>query len=263
MAATDGVPCVEVGCVKDFPGTWAEYRVYEGGIMQVHHRISTPEALAWSERCRHLYQRLRDGLRDLRPGRPGGPVFHHLDPLTARAAFRDASDVFLAATGEVPPGGWDEPGLGDWTVRELTAHALRAFITLQRLCDTTGSAPQLESAMAYYRAVAVRDDVHAGVLQQRGREAGAQLVDPEATARRTAEQALGRLAATADEHVGETFAGPMRLADYLPTRVVELGIHTLDLQRRRASRCGCPPRPPRSSSAPWPSWPTCRRSSWP
>ena len=52
----DGVPYIEVGCVKDFPGSWAEYRVYEGGITQVHHRISTPEALAWSERCRHLYQ---------------------------------------------------------------------------------------------------------------------------------------------------------------------------------------------------------------
>jgi predicted phosphodiesterase len=50
-----GVPSIEVGCVKDFPGTWAEYRVYEGGIMQVVHRISIPEALAWSERCRHLY----------------------------------------------------------------------------------------------------------------------------------------------------------------------------------------------------------------
>jgi len=52
---TSGVPSVEIGCVKDFPGTWAEYRVHEGGVMQVVHRISTPEALAWSERCRHLY----------------------------------------------------------------------------------------------------------------------------------------------------------------------------------------------------------------
>lgn len=51
-----GVPSIEIGCVKDFPGTWAEYRVYEGGIMQVVHRISTPDALAWSERCRHLYK---------------------------------------------------------------------------------------------------------------------------------------------------------------------------------------------------------------
>jgi Icc protein len=50
-----GVPSIEIGCVKDFPGTWAEYRVHEGGIEQVVHRVSTPEALAWSERCRHLY----------------------------------------------------------------------------------------------------------------------------------------------------------------------------------------------------------------
>jgi predicted phosphodiesterase len=53
--ATGSVPYVEVGCVKDFPGSWAEYRVFEGGVEQVNHRISTPDALAWSERCRVLY----------------------------------------------------------------------------------------------------------------------------------------------------------------------------------------------------------------
>jgi 3',5'-cyclic AMP phosphodiesterase CpdA len=52
---TGDVPFVEVACVKDFPGSWAEYRVFEGGILQVHRRISAPEALAWSERCRALY----------------------------------------------------------------------------------------------------------------------------------------------------------------------------------------------------------------
>ena len=50
-----GVPSIEIGCVKDFPGTWAEYRAYEGGVMQVVHRVSGLEALRWSERCRHLY----------------------------------------------------------------------------------------------------------------------------------------------------------------------------------------------------------------
>ena len=49
------IPSIEVGCTKDFPGTWAEYRVYDGGIMQVVHRMSTPDALAWSESCRGLY----------------------------------------------------------------------------------------------------------------------------------------------------------------------------------------------------------------
>jgi len=50
-----GVPSIEVGCVKDFPGTWAEYRVYDGGVLQIVHRVSSPEALAWSEECRGLY----------------------------------------------------------------------------------------------------------------------------------------------------------------------------------------------------------------
>lgn len=50
-----GIPTIEVGCTKDFPGTWAEYRVYESGVMQITHRMSTPEALAWSESCRTLY----------------------------------------------------------------------------------------------------------------------------------------------------------------------------------------------------------------
>jgi Icc protein len=54
FASTRDVPWVEVACVKDFPGSWAEYRVYEGGILQIHHRISTPEALRWSERCRAM-----------------------------------------------------------------------------------------------------------------------------------------------------------------------------------------------------------------
>ena len=37
---------------------WAEYRVHEGAILQIHHRISTPEALAWTEQTRHMYHGL-------------------------------------------------------------------------------------------------------------------------------------------------------------------------------------------------------------
>ena len=55
FAATGDVPWVEVACVKDFPGRWAEYRVFEGGILQVHRRISSPEALEWTERTRAMF----------------------------------------------------------------------------------------------------------------------------------------------------------------------------------------------------------------
>jgi uncharacterized protein (TIGR03083 family) len=156
-------------------------------------------------------------------------VFHHLDPLTVRASFPDVADVFLSAVAAVRPEQWDQPGLGEWSVRELTGHALRAFQTLERLCDSIGDRPAIASASAYYRAGLGVPGAHGGIAE-RGREAGAQLVDPVATVRMTIEQALGRLAATPDEHVGETLCGPMRLADYLPTRVVEAGLHTLDLQ---------------------------------
>lgn len=59
-----GRPSIEVGCTKDFPGTWAEHRVYEGGVMHLVHRIgsgagshrdASDAALRWSESCRGLY----------------------------------------------------------------------------------------------------------------------------------------------------------------------------------------------------------------
>lgn len=50
-----GVPFVEVASVKDYPGSWAEYRIYEDMVLQVHRRISTPEALEWTERTRGMF----------------------------------------------------------------------------------------------------------------------------------------------------------------------------------------------------------------
>jgi Icc protein len=55
VAATGGVPYAEVAATKDFPGAWAEYRVFEGGVLQVLHRIADPAALRWTERTREMY----------------------------------------------------------------------------------------------------------------------------------------------------------------------------------------------------------------
>lgn len=52
---TGDVPWAEIGATKDYPGVWAEYRIYEGGILQVVHRISSPEALSWTERTRAMF----------------------------------------------------------------------------------------------------------------------------------------------------------------------------------------------------------------
>jgi 3',5'-cyclic-AMP phosphodiesterase len=55
FAATGDVPFIEVACVKDYPGSWAEYRVFDGGVLQVHRRISHPKALEWTEKTRHMF----------------------------------------------------------------------------------------------------------------------------------------------------------------------------------------------------------------
>ncbi|HZU72960.1 MAG TPA: metallophosphoesterase [Acidimicrobiales bacterium] len=52
---TGAFPWVEVASVKEFPGCWAEYRIHEGGAVQILRRLDAPEALEWSERTRALY----------------------------------------------------------------------------------------------------------------------------------------------------------------------------------------------------------------
>jgi hypothetical protein len=49
------VPVVEVACVKDYPGAWAEYRLYEGGYTQTVRRIAAPKAMAWTEQTRRMF----------------------------------------------------------------------------------------------------------------------------------------------------------------------------------------------------------------
>jgi predicted phosphodiesterase len=50
----DGVPHVEVGSVKDYPGVWAGYVVHEGGIRQVVRRVAPSECLRWTDQTRRV-----------------------------------------------------------------------------------------------------------------------------------------------------------------------------------------------------------------
>ena len=52
LRRVSGVPWSEVSATNHFPGTWAGYRVFEGGLMQVVRRTATPRALTWSEHTR-------------------------------------------------------------------------------------------------------------------------------------------------------------------------------------------------------------------
>ena len=56
LGGARAIPLVEVACTKDYPGAWAEYRVYEGGYTQVVRRVAEPAAFAWAERARSMIQ---------------------------------------------------------------------------------------------------------------------------------------------------------------------------------------------------------------
>lgn len=55
VPATGDTPWAEVSATKDYPGAWAEYRIFEGGIIALTHRVSSPEALRWTERTRAMF----------------------------------------------------------------------------------------------------------------------------------------------------------------------------------------------------------------
>jgi len=55
FASARNVPFVEVACTKDYPGAWAEYRVYEGGYTQEVHRVTVPDAFDWAETTRAMF----------------------------------------------------------------------------------------------------------------------------------------------------------------------------------------------------------------
>lgn len=158
-------------------------------------------------------------------------MLHDLASLTAdeiRLAFHQASDTFVTTVSRITE--WEAPGLGEWTVRELAAHTLRAYTTIEVALH---SAPMVHvdvpDATTYFRTALADPAVHAGVAQ-RGRDGGAELLDPHRAAQTTAARVLAVVDSTEPAAPCETFVGHMPFAQYLAGRVVELTIHTTDLQ---------------------------------
>jgi hypothetical protein len=152
-------------------------------------------------------------------------------PAAVRAAFEDAAASLLATIDRVQSHQWELPGLGVWNVRELAAHTLRGFTTIERYVAAEPSVDRvIVDAADYYRIALADPNVHTGVAE-RGHEAGAQLTDPVGEAEATAQRVLAVVAATADDDPVNTTFGQMMFIEYLATRAAEVALHTLDLQR--------------------------------
>jgi predicted phosphodiesterase len=73
----DGVPHVEVGSVKDYPGVWAGYAVHESGIRQLVRRVSPIDCLRWTDKTRRV---MLGAWRHFAPGSLGERCFVHRWP---------------------------------------------------------------------------------------------------------------------------------------------------------------------------------------
>ena len=127
------------------------------------------------------------------------------------------------------PGQWDSPGLGQWSVRDLTGHASRALLTVETYLGQPAAGVDVVGPVEYFvRALAsIGDPVQ---VARRGRETGAALgADPVWSVREIAERVLGVVSEVDDGRLVATPVGGMRPGDYLPTRSFELVVHTLDL----------------------------------
>ncbi|MFT4108079.1 maleylpyruvate isomerase N-terminal domain-containing protein [Propionicimonas sp.] len=156
----------------------------------------------------------------------------------SRRACADAAGWFQATTAEVGDR-WDEPGLGEWNVRALVGHTARALLTVEAYLGTPAATADVTSAVGYYLATKA---IAAGPgVAQRGRDAGEALgADPVAAVAEIVARVFALVDGLTGEELPTTIAGGIRLADYLPTRILELTVHTADL----SMALGLSPEPP-------------------
>ena len=146
-----------------------------------------------------------------------------------RDAYQQAARLFVETVATVQAEQWQQIALGVWTVRDLVGHTNRALLTVETYLNHPASTVDLTQPAAYFlQAKATLADPAA--VAARGREAGQALGPDAATVvRETAKRVLERVETTADDTILTTPVGGMRLIDYLPSRVFELTVHTLDL----------------------------------
>lgn len=151
----------------------------------------------------------------------------------AADAFDSAARRFLEVAASAT-GHYDDPGLGQWSVRDLLGHTSRSLTTVEAYLDAAGddsdSGPvDLADAVAYYLAIAGALSDTAAVAQ-RGRAAGAALgEDPMAALSALVARVPERVRAAPATAPVRTPFGTMTLEGYLPTRTLELTVHTCDL----------------------------------
>ncbi|MET4099068.1 uncharacterized protein (TIGR03083 family) [Agrococcus sp. UYP10] len=146
-----------------------------------------------------------------------------------RAAFELVDLVAL-----VPPERFGDPGLGEWTLRELIGHTSRALSTVVGYLAQPEPRELTVQTASDYLEVVLRQSGDDDAIAARGRESASMLGDDPVGAiadlAATAVEAVDRAGLDRLVAIGEPTAGvSMRLDEYLRTRVFELTVHGIDI----------------------------------
>jgi hypothetical protein len=127
-------------------------------------------------------------------------------------------------------------------VRDLVGHASRALLTVEQYAAEPLTGIEAESPVSFF--LRAFNEADSSEIADRGMEAGAGLgAAPGESVRSIADRVLGEIASVPDEAILGTPRGPVRMIDYLETRVFELTVHTMDIQ----TAVGQPLTPPQSA----------------
>ncbi len=151
----------------------------------------------------------------------------------ARDVFASAAHTFARLVQVLPADSFDGPGLGEWDLRALVGHTSRSLITVSTYLPTPASTADLAGPVEYYAAMrGFMSDAGAEAIIERGRQAGRDLgSDPAAAVDALASRALDDIDEAGDPLITVIGGFGIRLSHYLPTRIFELAVHSLDIAR--------------------------------
>ncbi|MGI9578332.1 MAG: maleylpyruvate isomerase family mycothiol-dependent enzyme [Microthrixaceae bacterium] len=151
-----------------------------------------------------------------------------LSSVRVRGAFKEATDFLVEIVDSVGDDEWDRPALGVWNVAQLAVHASRGASTIVTYAADTAELT-LDSAAGYYSTAMALDDINEAVAARAVEQTAAVEGSVADYVRAAVNEATEVLSRTPADQVLASPVGGIRLIDYLPTRIVEVVVHGLDL----------------------------------
>lgn len=151
-----------------------------------------------------------------------------------RDAFETAAEWFAATVVELEttePDGWDRSALGEWDRSDLVGHTARALLTVEQYLDDRATTSTATTTTTDYYRVVRSSRADPAAVAERGRQAGRDLgADRPTAVARVVGRVVDRVRGAGPDRGVVTPMGEWALAAYLPTRVFELTVHTIDLR---------------------------------